>query len=81
MTPSTTQYKIKLLQSLITEDCGKNKQWATTLNKIITKLKKKDIIEEIQNFDSKSIDQAIKDGNEALELIENYEKKQTKRSN
>ena len=70
MTPEiTTQDKIKLLQSLIEEDCGKNKQWRQTLTNIITKLK------------TEAIDQAIKDGNEALELIENYEKKQTKRSN
>jgi peptidoglycan hydrolase-like amidase len=72
MQSSTTQYKIKLLQSLITEDCGKNKQWATILNKIITKLKKEEIRVEIQ-FDSTAIDQAIQDGNEALELIEKYE--------
>jgi hypothetical protein len=72
MTPSTTQYKIKLLQSLITEDCGKNKDWIETLKIIIKKLKKEDIIKEIKMSD---IDQAIKDGQEAIDLIETYERK------
>ena len=63
MTPSTTQYKIKLLQSLKSEDCGKNKQWRQTLTNIITKLK------------TEAIEQAIKDGNDALEMIEQCESK------
>ena len=72
MQSSTTQYKIKLLQSLITEDCGKNKDWIETLKIIIKKLKKEDIIKEIKMSD---IDQAIKDGQEAIDLIETYERK------
>ena len=71
MQSSTTQYKIKLLQSLITEDCGKNTYWIDTLKNIIKKLKK----ENIKEIKMSDIDQAIKDGQEAIDLIETYERK------